>query len=151
MHTNMNAYVNLTKSSKKRMLIKNKYRKNCHATAIGNRRCSYVRSLTIYRRISTGLLGCLCSDSDSLPNPTPFLSRFGKMARLIVGEKARCRIESYHIIPGKFEWEKPTNNQLVLLMGLALSLIYFTIPEDLELNGLPAFTHWGRYNFVYNS
>lgn len=68
-----------------------------------------VAAVTIYRRFSTGLLKWnVCAQTQTLfSHPTPFLSRVGKMARLIIGEKARGRIESYYIISGKFRGNKP--------------------------------------------
>lgn len=73
------------------------------------------------------------------------------MARLIIGEKARCKIGRYHIPSGKFGGKKPKNNQYGLFDGLDSLLNLFNALEELELNELSAFIHWGRYYFVYNA
>lgn len=73
----------------------------------------------------------VCAQTQTLfSHPTPFLSRVGKMARLIIGEKARGRIESYYIISGKFRGEQASENQLDLSMGLTLSLFYLPLSKS---------------------
>lgn len=111
--------------SKKLMLIKNKYRKDCSATAIGYRRCCY--HLPTFFNWAAGM--SVLRLRLSYPVPHPFSRSFGKMARFIIDEKARCRIESYHITSGKVGGEKANENQLVLLMGLTLSWIYLPLSK----------------------
>lgn len=86
------------------MLIKNKYRKDCHATAIGYRRCCY--DLPTFFNWATGMSVLRLRLSSHIPHP---FSRASERwpASYIIGEKARGRIESCYIISGKFGGNKP--------------------------------------------